>query len=591
MSISISLNELENSGLIRQAQLEPELEYIFRHALVQDASYESLLKADRRVLHANVAQILEKLYPTRLDELAATLAEHYDKAENYPKALEYYLNAGKTAAKVYANTEASVLFSRAIELVFIPESQSNTELASDAFSQYGRVLELLGNYEAAIENYRQMQAEAIRRRERGMEMGALIAQAITQATPSPVHNISQAEALCEQALVIANAIQDREAESRIYWILLLANYFGQDSRKSVEYGKKSLEIARAINNRERMAFTLNDIARSYYGIGDLENANAAILEAQSLWEQIGNIPMLADNLSSYSEGKLLIGDFPEAIELAQRAYTISKKINNAWGQGFALSILAIAYWQTGETETALQKIEKTKELFPKNELPFAAIMNAALLMEINAEMGMHEKAANVLELLSGAMGEILEVFSGYYELLQAYAASVRGDLEFANSAYRIARQEIKQINFGSFIPLYMSLVEVRLAFAEKKYTNVIERVAYNLQFLNQAGVEILNPQLMYWRGKALIQMGQLDDARTELTSALDLSERIETRHTTWRIHADLATVSVQQADSQAEAFHRQSASEIIHYIADHAPEELKNSYLNQPEIRAILSSL
>ena len=343
MSITLSLNQLENSGLIQQAQIEPELEYMFRHALVQDASYESLLKADRRALHATVAQTLEQLYSARLDEISATMADHYERAENYPKALDYYLRAGSAAAKLYANAEAALLYSRAIELISIPEANATTKIVNDLFSQYGRVLELSGKYKDAIENYRQMQAEAIRRHEKQMEMDALIAQAIIQATPSPVHNNSQAQLLCEQALTIAHTLQNREAESRIYWILLLVNHFGQNNPKSIEYGKKSLEIARAINHRERMAFTLNDIARSYFSIGDFGNAVQAIEEARALWEELGNLPMLTDNLTSYAEYKLLLGDVQDALDLARQAYEIGKKINNIWGQSFALSLQAQAY--------------------------------------------------------------------------------------------------------------------------------------------------------------------------------------------------------------------------------------------------------
>ena len=64
------LNTLEASGLVQVATLEPELEYLFRHALVQDAAYSSLLKQDRRTLHRLAADTLLALYPERRRELA-----------------------------------------------------------------------------------------------------------------------------------------------------------------------------------------------------------------------------------------------------------------------------------------------------------------------------------------------------------------------------------------------------------------------------------------------------------------------------------------------------------------------------------------
>ena len=63
----------ESWRLINIAQLEPEIEYIFRHALVQDVTYNSVLRKDRRIIHAAVGGALERLYPDRGDELAATL--------------------------------------------------------------------------------------------------------------------------------------------------------------------------------------------------------------------------------------------------------------------------------------------------------------------------------------------------------------------------------------------------------------------------------------------------------------------------------------------------------------------------------------
>jgi predicted ATPase len=81
MTLISQLNALESSGLIRLAAAQPELEYLFRHALIQDAAYYSLLKQDRKQLHLAAGEALEYLYPDHRDELAATLAYHFEKAE------------------------------------------------------------------------------------------------------------------------------------------------------------------------------------------------------------------------------------------------------------------------------------------------------------------------------------------------------------------------------------------------------------------------------------------------------------------------------------------------------------------------------
>ena len=81
MTLIRKLNTLESAGLVRLAAAQPELEYLFRHALVQDAAYGSLLKKDRKQLHLAVGEALEQLYAEQRDERAATLAYHFEKAE------------------------------------------------------------------------------------------------------------------------------------------------------------------------------------------------------------------------------------------------------------------------------------------------------------------------------------------------------------------------------------------------------------------------------------------------------------------------------------------------------------------------------
>src|SRR5438094_394934 len=118
MTLHTDLAALEASGLVRLSQVEPELEYLFRHALIQDAAYSSLLKADRRRLHLVVGEALERLYPDRADsqELAPLLGYHFDEGGDDPRALKYFTLAGDAAARVYANMEAVSLYARALDI-------------------------------------------------------------------------------------------------------------------------------------------------------------------------------------------------------------------------------------------------------------------------------------------------------------------------------------------------------------------------------------------------------------------------------------------------------------------------------------------
>src|SRR6185503_12250407 len=111
--LGTELDTLEAKGLIRLAETRPELEYLFRHWLVQDAAYGSLLKQERRQLHRLVGDALEDLYPDRLGELSGVLALHYEQAGETDRAIQYLDAAGHYALERNAIVEAFDAFDRA----------------------------------------------------------------------------------------------------------------------------------------------------------------------------------------------------------------------------------------------------------------------------------------------------------------------------------------------------------------------------------------------------------------------------------------------------------------------------------------------
>jgi len=125
MTLQNHLTALASSGLIHLAQLEPELEYLFRHALTQDAAYQSLLKIDRQTLHQRVGQVLEKLYPDQLDALAPVLARHFLEAGDQERASYYFAYAGDMALTTFANQEAEHHFRAGLELVTTGEERAH----------------------------------------------------------------------------------------------------------------------------------------------------------------------------------------------------------------------------------------------------------------------------------------------------------------------------------------------------------------------------------------------------------------------------------------------------------------------------------
>jgi hypothetical protein len=100
------LDTLEAAGLVRPSAGAPEPTYVFRHALMQDAAYGSLVREERRQLHLAVAEVLEEVAADRREEIAETLARHYSAADVPAKAVHYHVSAAKRAAAAFANREA-----------------------------------------------------------------------------------------------------------------------------------------------------------------------------------------------------------------------------------------------------------------------------------------------------------------------------------------------------------------------------------------------------------------------------------------------------------------------------------------------------
>lgn len=107
------LDELQELELIREKQRMPELEYMFKHALAQEATYESILAQKRRELHRRIGETIESLFGERLEEFSTFLAYHFAKGEAWEKAQEYLFKAGDQAGRVAADAEALAHYRRA----------------------------------------------------------------------------------------------------------------------------------------------------------------------------------------------------------------------------------------------------------------------------------------------------------------------------------------------------------------------------------------------------------------------------------------------------------------------------------------------
>ena len=118
-----SLSRLVAAEFIYEKALYPQPEYIFKHALTQEVAYHSVLGERRKVLHDQVARVIEALFADSLEGHYGELAHHYALSDNRGKAVEYLHLAGEQAAERGANADAASNLTAALELLpTLPET-------------------------------------------------------------------------------------------------------------------------------------------------------------------------------------------------------------------------------------------------------------------------------------------------------------------------------------------------------------------------------------------------------------------------------------------------------------------------------------
>lgn len=111
------LLELEDAGLLHATGQPPEAEYAFKHALIQDAAYSTMLESERKLRHASCAKALEAHFPTYCSNEPGLLAHHWEAAGLSDAAVPYYLSAAQLSAERSAFTESETYVQKGLALL------------------------------------------------------------------------------------------------------------------------------------------------------------------------------------------------------------------------------------------------------------------------------------------------------------------------------------------------------------------------------------------------------------------------------------------------------------------------------------------
>jgi class 3 adenylate cyclase/predicted ATPase len=126
--LEAALDRLTDAGLLFCRGNPPHSSYLFKHALVQDAAYATLLRARRQQLHAAIAEAVEAEFPEIVAAQPESLAHHYTEAGLRQSAIDNWLRAGERAVEASANLEAIAHLNRGLKLLEgLPESSQRDE--------------------------------------------------------------------------------------------------------------------------------------------------------------------------------------------------------------------------------------------------------------------------------------------------------------------------------------------------------------------------------------------------------------------------------------------------------------------------------
>lgn len=586
------LEQFQAAELIRLVQAAPEPEYLFRHTLVQEAVYESLLKATRAALHGRVAAAMEEWAGDRREAMAAVLALHYERAGLDAKAFPYAVQAGDAARRTYAHQEALAHYDLALEIAARSPKPYLTASLGAVYIGRGRVLEMIGDHAAALANYRDMLAAAQRAGDLAMEADAMNRAVTVQAVLSPA-----AAELCAQldtALDLARQSGEQALIGRALWNNGLYYRF-QDPLRAIEYLEAALDLTKgadpANRNMAELAGSVSlDLTISAYVCGRYREAREHAQTAVVAFRALGNQQMLADALGGQAIVLYLRGDAREARASADEGERISQMLDNPWGVVYNRWIPVQLDLDQGRFEQALADTEQ--RLADARAVGFSVFVGRIWTQVARArlELGQFQLAQTAADEGALAFAEINQpTWSTWARGIVGQALVRCGEL---NRAHQLldplwAPGDDPVTDFQGFWQAGPAIAE--LALAENRLDFGLAFCDWFLGRLEPEEAWRLAGEMRFLRGLVLLAAGDHTAAEADLLESHGRLTQAEAPTLLWRVDARLADLYAAAGDPDRAMPYRQKAAELVQRLAEGTRDEkLRRSFLERADVREAL---
>lgn len=339
--LQAALGRLQAAEFLYEANLFPDVEYTFKHALTHDVAYSGLLQERRRGVHAKIVTAIEGLYANRITEQLERLSHHAVRGEVWPRAVTYLHQAGLKALARSANQDAVGYFDQSLDaLTHLPESHETTEKAIDLRLELRSALHPLGEFERVL-------------------------QILLQAS--------------EQA----GSIGDIQRQGRVLSYLSQSFRLRGDYAGAIDAGRRAIEIGRKFGDLGIQAPANFHLGQAYFHLGNHLEAtahhfdNLRSLEGKVARERLGmaGIPVV------FSRGHLSwslaeLGRFSEGLDVWREAMQIAEEVKHPFSEAFARYCGGFVYLRKGEIERAVAQLEPglglCRSMNARLELPFVA---------------------------------------------------------------------------------------------------------------------------------------------------------------------------------------------------------------------------
>lgn len=578
------LHTLESADLIRLARAQPELEYYFRHTLIQEAAYNSILKADRQKMHTAIGRTLERMYPERVAEIAPLLAEHFDRAGDGPRALRYYRLAGEQAMRQYATPEAIQHFSRALGLLEDdPLAEVHIRRAR------GLAFETLGDFESASRDYQGALGAAQAAGKPAEEWQALLDLGKLWAA----RDYTQSGKFLQRALDQAQRLNDPPALG--HSLNRMGNWHlnVDQPADALQYHRQALALFEQAGHPAGIAETLDLLGMASFLSGEQVQGRQYYLKAVELFRQMDERRGLASSLATmglccaaYQADTLFaLGDtLPQALRQAEQSLEIARGMHWRAGEAYALVALTFNLGAQGEYGRALQcanqSLQIAEEIHHRQWWVASRCARGLVYLDVLA----FEKAQEELE---QALAQARELGSLHW------MRTVSGNLA---SVYLAQRQPERAEAVLNALPppsagrpsigqRRCTCARVELALEQGDAQLALQLVEQLLALDNvPAGQEPrrLPLRLAYLKGQALLALGRLVEAEAmlKLTQAVAVEQNAQSW--LWRLYFLLGRVYQQQGQAGLAAGQAAVAQVLAARLAQNLPETaLQENFLRQ----------